>query len=66
LITLIQGIVTFRAYDKIAFFKTDLLKNNELGANTSFTNMLATRYLVFRLDIICNIITTTAVALSIF
>jgi hypothetical protein len=58
--------VTFRAYDKVAFYKEDLLRNMELGANTTFSNMVATRYLSLRLDIICNIIITSTVAMSVF
>ena len=47
----VNGLVSIRAYDKIDFFKEQFMNEAELSANVTFTYIVTSRWLAFRLDI---------------
>lgn len=53
--TVINGLVTFRAYRKFDFYKIQFMDANEKSANSTFCYNLANRWVGIRLDSICLI-----------
>lgn len=60
----IQGLVTLRAFDKLAYFKQDFNNTLEKCANATFCFSLTNRWVGLRLDLVCVLITiaTTGIA----
>ena len=52
---IINGLVTVRASDKIAFFKQEFMQNLELSSNATFCNVLANRWISIRFDLLVGI-----------
>ena len=49
---IVDGLVTLRAYDKLDYFKIEFEHNLEKGANVTFMNHLANRWLGIRIDFV--------------
>mmetsp|Transcript_9288 Transcript_9288/g.8750 ORF Transcript_9288/g.8750 Transcript_9288/m.8750 type:complete len:143 (-) Transcript_9288:1049-1477(-) len=50
LIQLTNGLVTFRAYRKVDFYRKDFVKSLEKSTNASFSNVCAGRWIQLRQD----------------
>jgi hypothetical protein len=62
---LVQGLVTLRAYSCISFLKIEFENNVNKGANATFCNITATRWLGFRIDLLFFVFGTSTVAFCI-
>lgn len=63
---IIQGLVTFRAFDRIDYFKQDFNNTLEKCANATFAFNVSNRWVGLRLDFVCSIFTvlTTGFAMA--
>jgi hypothetical protein len=64
-VTLINGLSTFRSYNKVDYYKKEMMNNLEKCANASFSYLVATRYIGTRLDLI-TLIFTIATSVLVF
>jgi len=62
---LVDGVITLRAYEKNEFFSIDFLRNLEKGANVTFMNHVANRWLGIRIDFVIFMFCTATAALAV-
>lgn len=65
LVTFVSGLVTFRAYNQIDFYRNDFVRNVEKGANATFSFLVTNRWISYRLDLVVLIFSTCTAALTI-
>jgi len=65
--TVINGLVTIRAYGKENYFETSYMVENEKSANVTYTYFLVSRVLGVRLDVMCMfVVSSTAIMCLMF
>jgi len=64
--TLVNGLVSIRAYDQVPHFQKSFLRESGMSANVTFTYSVANRWLGFRFDIAILILTLTCACTSVF
>jgi len=47
----VNGLISIRAYNKLAFFRAQFMNESELSANVTFTYVITNRWMGFRLDL---------------
>lgn len=62
---LVDGVITLRAYEKNDFFAIDFLRNLEKGANVTFMNHAANRWLGIRIDFVIFMFASCTAALAV-
>ena len=65
MVTLTNGLATFRTYDKIAYFKKTLSYNANCESNSSFSHLITLRYSNLRMDIVVLFFVTAVAAFAI-
>ena len=62
---LVNGLVSVRANDRIDYFREAFDKDMQMSANSTFSYVIANRWIGIRLDIICSIFITSICIFSI-
>ena len=62
---LVNGLVSVRANDKIDYFREAFDKDMQMSANSTFSYVIANRWIGIRLDVICSIFITAICTFSI-
>jgi len=61
---MIQGLVTMRAFDRIAYFKQDFDNTVEKCANATFVFSSCNRWVGLRLDCVCVVFSVAVTAIA--
>jgi hypothetical protein len=64
--TVVNGLVSIRAYDQVYFFQENFMKESELSANVTFTYATANRWLGMRFDLAILILAFGTASFSVF
>ena len=64
--TVVNGLVSIRAYDQVYFFQGNFMKESELSANVTFTYATANRWLGMRFDLAILILAFGTASFSVF
>lgn len=60
---MVNGIVTLRCFDKLAFFRVDFMQALEKNANMTFCYNIANRWIALRLDLTCILFSSCTVVM---